>query len=64
MAIEGKCRGCGAAILFVRTEKGRFMPINYKLEFVNDINYNTINHRSHFADCPSKNKKRFKQQMR
>ena len=35
----GKCRGCGAAIVWVKTAKGKNMPVD-------------ADGQSHFATCP------------
>jgi hypothetical protein len=69
-----RCTICGAEILFVRTKKGKLMPIEhssalpnelYNLEQHGDeIQYNAGPHRPHFAACADwkkREKKRLEQ---
>ena len=39
MAMFGKCRGCGAQIMFIKTAKGKTMPVDTNsVMFVPDLN--------------------------
>jgi len=70
MAIA-KCRGCGASIIWVKTEKGKSMPVDakpvkgyQKAAGHFDFNYHLVDvHIPHWGTCPmanqfKKNKKR------
>jgi hypothetical protein len=56
-----QCSICNAEILFVRTKKGKLMPIEYSSALPNElynleqhgdeIQYNAGPHRPHFAAC-------------
>ena len=49
-----KCRSCGAAILWMKTKKGKNIPVNWDAKFVDDIEFNLVaGHRSHFETCPN-----------
>jgi hypothetical protein len=60
--MANKCRGCGADIIWVTTDRGRTMPLDAKPEkrFVIDVFIDGKAHRaelvdtyiSHFATCP------------
>lgn len=45
------CDGCGAAIVFLQTERGR-MPVNAETVDPNDREFMPKKHVSHFAGCP------------
>ena len=48
-----KCRKCKAAIVFVRTAKGKQMPVNAETWTQGEVLYNPEKHVSHFATCPA-----------
>jgi Fe-S cluster biogenesis protein NfuA len=47
--LTGKCRGCGASIIWGTTKNGKNFPISRVL------NENIYEYISHFADCPKAN---------
>ncbi len=49
------CRKCGEHILWVKTRKGKNMPIDYKPEFENDTEFKYGRHICHFSTCPNAN---------
>lgn len=50
-AKQGICgKGCGAAIVWIKTKAGKFMPLS--LASVRDEPDGTKTCASHFADCP------------
>lgn len=51
-----KCKSCGKEIVFLRTEKGKYIPINADSSASEDIYFNKDRHISHFADCPAADK--------
>jgi hypothetical protein len=48
-AWTGKCRSCGAAMAFIRTERGKVMPLSLATVEERDGKRYCL---SHFADCP------------
>lgn len=48
-----ECQTCKAKILFMLTKNNKFIPINYKEEFLNDSEFNIYKHITHFATCPN-----------
>jgi len=55
---NSRCRSCGQAIKFLRTQKGPLMPVD--LESVGDSvsEFDKDIHKSHFATCPNAAKHR------
>jgi hypothetical protein len=49
-----RCKGCGAEILWVKSEKGKMIPIDkkVKLVFYKEVGRFIQGHESHFATCP------------
>lgn len=53
-----KCKGCGAEIIFVKTPKGKDMPLDAKKELVFYVDEesghwrNEMAHRMHWLTCP------------
>jgi len=49
----GKCRSCGAKIIWVKTKAGKNMPIDFDVKFIDDEEFSApIGHISHFSTCP------------
>ncbi len=53
------CRACGAHIVFVRTKKGKLMPINvnptsaeFRAPNAGELAYVHKEHQPHFLSCP------------
>jgi len=64
-----KCKSCGKPIVFLRTEKGKMIPVNSDTVDVVDIKGTPVcvdeyfdhkRHVSHFSDCPAADKFRKK----
>jgi thiamine kinase-like enzyme len=53
-----KCKYCQGDIIFVTTEKGKLMPIDYEKQFINDVHYDRSVHTAHFATCKNYKKKK------
>lgn len=49
---ETKCTSCGAAIKYLRTERGHWMPVNAESVGAEDKLFKPGVHVSHFANCP------------
>ena len=48
-----KCGSCGHEIVFLKTKKGKFVPVNAETIQGKERNYdNKIGHISHFSSCP------------
>ena len=48
------CRSCGAAIVWMKTGKGKLMPVNADSVRPGDETYTPGIHVSHFATCPQR----------
>lgn len=48
---ETKCSSCGAAIIYLRTERGHWMPCNAETVGADDKIFKAGVHVSHFATC-------------
>lgn len=57
-----QCRACNKEIYFLKTEKGRFIPVNAESLNESELNdcraglkrlFVPARHISHFADCPA-----------
>jgi len=46
-----ECRSCGRRIVFVKTKKGRTMPVDASTATPGDQVFDPDRHRSHFATC-------------
>jgi hypothetical protein len=49
----GKCASCGADIKWLRTSKGKRMPVDLETTEPGDEAFDYKRHRSHFASCPN-----------
>jgi hypothetical protein len=50
---EGKCRSCGADVIWIRTKAGKAMPCNPKRYVITTAAGDSISgYVSHFANCP------------
>lgn len=49
---ETKCTSCGAALKYLRTERGHWMPVNADTVGADDKIFKPGVHMSHFATCP------------
>ncbi len=59
--ITTHCRSCGAPIIWMKTKRGKSMPVNAapSLEFGQVLpEYDPTKHVSHFATCPNAAKHR------
>jgi len=63
------CRSCGKRIVFLKTDSGKKIPINYEtlsnedienLEQGEEVLFDSTLHISHFSDCPQSKKWRKK----
>lgn len=50
------CRTCGANIIWVKTESGKNMPVDYDEEIKNETNFDSDRMQSHFSTCKDANK--------
>lgn len=48
---ETKCRSCGAVLIYLRTERGHWMPVNADTVAEGDKIFKPGVHTSHFATC-------------
>jgi len=53
------CKGCGAAIIWIKTAKGKNMPVNAKASPVYQINdqeetFQVMAHIPHWITCPQR----------
>jgi hypothetical protein len=56
-----KCKSCGAQIVFLKTAKGGFIPVDYDEKIAGDAGgcamrdeiFDPKKHVAHFATCPS-----------
>lgn len=55
------CSKCHKEIVFLKTAKGKFMPVNADTVEKGDTLYEHGKHISHFSDCPAANQFRDKQ---
>lgn len=46
-----KCRACGADIVFMKTAKGKIIPVNADTVSDGDEQFDYKRHTSHFATC-------------
>ena len=54
MANKTTCRGCGAEIIFMKSQNGKPVPCNPKLETIVTVQGNVIKgYITHFATCPN-----------
>ena len=53
-----KCRSCGADVIFIRTKKGKLMPVDAATVEREDYDFDAARHVSHFATCPDAAKHR------
>jgi len=51
-----KCKSCGKAVVWLRTLRGKSMPVNADTVEPGEKEFNYKKHISHFADCPQANK--------
>jgi len=51
-----ECRACGKEIIFLKTTKGKLIPINKETVGMDDQFYDNERHVSHFSDCPEAKK--------
>lgn len=52
------CRSCGAAIVFLRTRKGKLMPVDAETVDHDEYQFQHGKHRAHFATCPEADRHR------
>lgn len=53
-----KCRSCGAEIIWLKTDKGKSMPIDAHSVELGDEQFEHGRHTSHFSSCPNANQHR------
>jgi hypothetical protein len=53
MAGKAECRSCGAAIIWVKTQKGKNMPVDHKPEIENATEFDRATMVCHFETCPN-----------
>ena len=59
--MASKCGSCGAAIKWIKTSKGRPMPVDPKpITVVTNEGHTVTGRQSHFASCPNADKHRKK----
>ncbi len=52
-----KCRACGAALLWMKTKKGRNIPVDWDVRYVDDEEFSMVaGHISHFSTCSDPDK--------
>lgn len=56
--MSSQCGSCGAAVKWVKTAKGKNMPVNASSWEEGDTLFDSKKHRSHFATCPQAAKHR------
>lgn len=47
-----QCRACGRDIVFLRTKKGKLIPVNAETVNREDMQFEYGRHVAHFSDCP------------
>ncbi len=52
----GKCRSCGAEILWKKTKEGKFMPVDIGSTESTEAVFDPATMKSHFATCPDAGK--------
>lgn len=52
---RGTCKGCGAAIVWLRTRLGKTIPVNAGNVLDTDAIFDHARHTAHFATCPQAN---------
>lgn len=52
------CKSCGSAVIWFKTKKGGFMPVDAATVKPSDDVLDLKYHRSHFATCPYADKHR------
>jgi hypothetical protein len=51
------CQSCNAEIIFMITKNNKFIPVDYKEEFLEHSEFNPeLGHITHFATCPNAEK--------
>jgi hypothetical protein len=59
---HNRCDSCGAHLVFLKTTKGRMMPVNYSGKAMDDkrdgVPFDPVRHETHFATCPAAAKHR------
>lgn len=53
MANQGYCRSCGALVLWMKTEKGKNMPVDYDADIASETEFDHTRMESHFSTCPN-----------
>jgi hypothetical protein len=51
-----RCRSCGVSIVWVKTPKGKNMPVNASSAQPGDIEFDRTRHIPHWASCPQANR--------
>lgn len=51
--LADKCKGCGAPIVFMKTRKGKYIPVDAESIKTNEVFFNPNSGMiAHFATCP------------
>lgn len=53
MSIVARCRSCDARILWMKTDRGKNMPVDWDEHSVGKERFNPKTMTSHFATCPN-----------
>jgi hypothetical protein len=57
---KNRCDQCNAPLVFLKTSKGKSMPVDYSGQAMDDkrdgVMYDPLRHKSHFATCPARRK--------
>ena len=48
-----RCRSCNAKIAWLKTARGRLMPVDAQTAHADDLVFDSEVHVSHFATCPN-----------
>ena len=48
-----QCRSCFEQIVFLKTNTGKIMPVNYTKDIKPDDFFDSKKHKSHFLNCPN-----------
>lgn len=51
-----QCRSCGAVIVWLKTSRGKSIPVNAGTAKEGDTNFDAKRHIAHFATCPEADK--------
>jgi hypothetical protein len=51
-----RCKSCGKEIIFLKTDTGKLIPVDYDLSDAADEYFDGEKHTTHFSTCPDAKK--------